>query len=218
MKSHTELLSWSLLQKEAKRVRLNSDSQPRVVPDSNNYESRKQINCIVYDYSRQRVNRTIIDLLIDLANEVKLPEKIDNLINGKKINISENRPALHTALRDLSNKSILIDGLDIMSEVVSTREKIRMISNRIREKKWLGYSGLPITDVVNIGIGGSDLGPRVCIHALSNYVSKEFNYHFISDVDPASFNDVIVKINPETTLFIVSSKSFTTKETLLNAR
>lgn len=84
MKSHTELLSWSLLQKEAKRVRLNSDSQPRVVPDSNNYESRKQINCIVYDYSRQRVNRTIIDLLIDLANEVKLPEKIDNLINGDR--------------------------------------------------------------------------------------------------------------------------------------
>lgn len=93
-----------------------------------------------------------------------------------------------------------------------------MISNRIREKKWLGHSGLPITDIVNIGIGGSDLGPRVCINALSNYISKEFNYHFISDVDPVSFNDVIAKINPQTTLFIVSSKSFTTKETLLNAR
>lgn len=218
MKSHTELLSWNLLQKEADRVRLNSDSLTCVVPDSNNYESSKQINCIEYDYSRQRVNRTIIDLLIDLANEVKLQEKIDNLINGKKINISENRPALHTALRDLGNKSIMIDGLDIMSAVINTREKIKVISNQIREKRWLGYSGLPITDIVNIGIGGSDLGPRVCIHALSNYVSKEFNYHFISDVDPASFSDVIAKINPQTTLFIVSSKSFTTKETLLNAR
>lgn len=218
MKSHTELLSWNLLQKEADRVRLNSDSLTCVVPDSNNYESSKQINCIEYDYSRQRVNRTIIDLLIDLTNEVKLQEKIDNLINGKKINISENRPALHTALRDLGNKSIMIDGLDIMSAVINTREKIKVISNQIREKRWLGYSGLPITDIVNIGIGGSDLGPRVCIHALSNYVSKEFNYHFISDVDPASFSDVIAKINPQTTLFIVSSKSFTTKETLLNAR
>ncbi|HGF0863906.1 TPA: glucose-6-phosphate isomerase, partial [Legionella pneumophila] len=189
MKSHTELLSWNLLQKEADRVRLNSDSLTCVVPDSNNYESSKQINCIEYDYSRQRVNRTIIDLLIDLANEVKLQEKIDNLINGKKINISENRPALHTALRDLGNKSIMIDGLDIMSAVINTREKIKVISNQIREKKWLGHSGLPITDIVNIGIGGSDLGPRVCINALSNYISKEFNYHFISDVDPASFND-----------------------------
>ncbi|HAT1774439.1 TPA: glucose-6-phosphate isomerase [Legionella pneumophila] len=218
MKRQTELPIWNLLQQEADKIRLTSGSQLTPFMNGMHLDYCKQINTIEYDYSRQKVNNTILDLLINLANEIKLQEKIDGLIRGEKVNISENRSALHTALRDLSNKSILIDGLDIMSEVVSTREKIRMISNRIREKKWLGYSGLPITDIVNIGIGGSDLGPRVCIHALSNYVSKEFNYHFISDVDPASFNDVIAKINPQTTLFIVSSKSFTTKETLLNAR
>ncbi|MFO2957123.1 glucose-6-phosphate isomerase [Legionella pneumophila serogroup 8] len=218
MKRQTELPMWNLLQQEADKIRLTSGSQLTPFMNGMHLDYCKQINTIEYDYSRQKVNNTILDLLINLANEIKLQEKIDGLIRGEKVNISENRSALHTALRDLSNKSILIDGLDIMSEVVSTREKIRMISNRIREKKWLGYSGLPITDIVNIGIGGSDLGPRVCIHALSNYVSKEFNYHFISDVDPASFNDVIAKINPQTTLFIVSSKSFTTKETLLNAR
>ncbi|HAT1822282.1 TPA: glucose-6-phosphate isomerase [Legionella pneumophila] len=218
MKRQTELPMWNLLQQEADKIRLTSGSQLTPFMNGMHLDYCKQINTIEYDYSRQKVNNIILDLLINLANEIKLQEKIDGLIRGEKVNISENRSALHTALRDLSNKSILIDGLDIMSEVVSTREKIRMISNRIREKKWLGYSGLPITDIVNIGIGGSDLGPRVCIHALSNYVSKEFNYHFISDVDPASFNDVIAKINPQTTLFIVSSKSFTTKETLLNAR
>ncbi|HAT1847140.1 TPA: glucose-6-phosphate isomerase [Legionella pneumophila] len=218
MKRQTELPMWNLLQQEADKIRLTSGSQLTPFMNGMHLDYCKQINTIEYDYSRQKVNNIILDLLINLANEIKLQEKIDGLIRGEKVNISENRSALHTALRDLSNKSILIDGLDIMSEVVSTRERIRMISNRIREKKWLGYSGLPITDIVNIGIGGSDLGPRVCIHALSNYVSKEFNYHFISDVDPASFNDVIAKINPQTTLFIVSSKSFTTKETLLNAR
>lgn len=218
MKRQTELPMWNLLQQEADKIRLTSGSQLTPFMNGMHLDYCKQINTIEYDYSRQKVNNIILDLLINLANEIKLQEKIDGLIRGEKVNISENRSALHTALRDLSNKSILIDGLDIMSEVVSTREKIRMISNRIREKKWLGYSGLPITDIVNIGIGGSDLGPRVCIHALSNYVSKEFNYHFISDVDPASFNDVIAKINRQTTLFIVSSKSFTTKETLLNAR
>ncbi len=218
MKRQTELPMWNLLQQEADKIRLTSGSQLTPFMNGMHLDYCKQINTIEYDYSRQKVNNIILDLLINLANEIKLQEKIDGLIRGEKVNISENRSALHTALRDLSNKSILIDGLDIMSEVVSTREKIRMISNRIREKKWLGYSGLPITDIVNIGIGGSDLGPRVCIHALSNYISKEFNYHFISDVDPVSFNDVIAKINLQTTLFIVSSKSFTTKETLLNAR
>ncbi|HHG8550927.1 TPA: glucose-6-phosphate isomerase [Legionella pneumophila] len=218
MKRQTELPMWNLLRQEADKIRLTSGSQLTPFMNGMHLDYCKQINTIEYDYSRQKVNNTILDLLINLANEIKLQEKIDGLIRGEKVNISENRPALHTALRDLSNKSILIDGLDIVSEVVSTREKIRVISNRIREKKWLGHSGLPITDIVNIGIGGSDLGPRVCINALSNYISKEFNYHFISDVDPASFNDVIAKINPQTTLFIVSSKSFTTKETLLNAR
>ncbi|KGP63652.1 glucose-6-phosphate isomerase [Legionella norrlandica] len=218
MKRQTELLSWSLLQKEADRVHLNSSSQSHLVVDPNNYDCKRQINCIEYDYSRQRVNQVIIDLLIELANEVQLQEKIDGLINGEKVNVTEGRSALHAALRDLSYKSIMIDGVDIMSEVINTREKIKVVSDKIREKRWLGYSGLPVTDIVNIGIGGSDLGPRLCIHALSDYISKEFHYHFISDVDPVSFNQVIAKINPQTTLFIISSKSFTTKETLLNAK
>lgn len=217
MKQLTELSVWNELQKQAINTRLLSGTALKAQTHDHANQYVKHINNITFNFSRQRINGIIIDLLINLANEVGLADKIDRLMKGSRVNVSEQKAALHTALRDLSNSPVFIDGFNIMSEVVETREKIKIISDLVRNKKWIGYSGESITDIVNIGIGGSDLGPRLCINALAHLNSPDLNYHFISDVDPDSYDSVITKVNPKTTLFIISSKSFTTKETLLNA-
>ncbi|KTD47605.1 glucose-6-phosphate isomerase [Legionella quateirensis] len=217
MKQLTESTLWNELQKQASNIRLLTGTGLQQLTHAHGSQYKKHIGSVTFDFSRQRVNETIIDLLIQLANEVGLAEKIDCLMNGSKVNVSENKAALHTALRDLTNNPVYVDGLNIMNEVIDTREKIKLISDLVRNRQWLGYSGKPVTDIVNIGMGGSDLGPRLCINALTTYSIDSLNFHFISDVDPDSFNQVIARINPQTTLFIISSKSFTTKETLLNA-
>ena len=170
------------------------------------------------DYSNQHITTDTLELLLALADSCNLQGKINALIRGDNVNISENRPALHTALRAPINTSILVSAQDIMPMVVSTRNKIKDVVAKIRTKQWLGYSGKPITDIVNIGIGGSDLGPRFCLKALKEFTSKELGYHFISDADPNSFKNAVENLTPDTTLFIVSSKSFTTQETLYNAK
>lgn len=170
------------------------------------------------DYSHQHITDDILELLIALANTCQLREKIHGLMRGDIVNNSENRPALHTALRAPADTSIWVDGQNIMDEIIATRGKMQAIAEQIRNKNWFGYSGKPITDIVNIGIGGSDLGPRFCIDALAEHATSDLKYHFISDVDPNSFKQVASQLKPDTTLFIVSSKSFTTQETLYNAR
>ncbi|RUR20243.1 glucose-6-phosphate isomerase [Legionella sp. km535] len=217
MKQLTDSALWNELQKQASHIRLLTGTGLRELTLAHGSQYRKQLGSVTFDFSRQRVSEPIIDLLIQLANEAGLPEKIDGLMNGFKVNVSENKAALHTALRDFRNNPVYVDGFNIMKEVMDTREKIKIISDSVRNRQWLGYSGKPITDIVNIGMGGSDLGPRLCINALSTYSTASLNFHFISDVDPDSFNQVVARINPQTTLFIISSKSFTTKETLLNA-
>jgi len=217
MMQPTQFTSWLELQKQANSIRFLSVPELQKLNQAEKIPYKKKVDCITLDFSRQRINDAILDLLVELANECKLEEKIHSLMQGGKVNISENKAALHTSLRDLDNKPVLVDGLNIMTEVTDTREKIKLISESVRTKKWLGYTGKPITDIVNIGIGGSDLGPRLCINALVPYSSSEFKYHFISDADSESFNNVLKYIDPQTTLFIISSKSFTTKETLLNA-
>lgn len=217
MKQLTEFTVWNELQKQASNIRLLTGTGLQELTQAQRNQFSKHISNVTFDFSKQRINDDILNLLINLAQEVSLAEKIDCLMNGYKLNVSEQKAALHTALRDSTGNPIYIDGFNIMSEVVDTRAKIKLISDSIRNKKWFGCSGKPITDIVNIGMGGSDLGPRLCISALSAYCSEALNYHFISDVDPVSYNSAIARINPETTLFIVSSKSFTTKETMLNA-
>ncbi|MBL7480034.1 glucose-6-phosphate isomerase [Legionella bononiensis] len=217
MKKLTELASWNELQKEAKNLREKGRAEALYLNENAKSLYIKSMGFLTFDFSKQMINSTIMDLLVRLANDVELGERIENLMSGKKVNVSEHKAALHTALRDFETSSLLVDGLNIMSEVDNTREQIKRISNLIRTKKWLGYSGTHITDVVNIGIGGSDLGPRFCINALDSYCSKDLNYYFISDADPDGFDAIIKLIDPQTTLFIISSKSFTTKETLINA-
>ncbi|AHE66650.1 glucose-6-phosphate isomerase [Legionella oakridgensis] len=170
------------------------------------------------DYSHQHVTDHTLELLFSLAKRCSLQEKIQGLLTGDKVNLSENRPALHTALRAPEHTEIWVDGHNIMEDVIVARHKMKALVEQIRNKQWLGFSGQPIRDIVNIGMGGSDLGPRFCIKAFADYRSPDFGYHFISDADPNSFNNAVAMLNPETTLFIVSSKSFTTQETLYNAR
>ncbi|STX39956.1 glucose-6-phosphate isomerase [Legionella feeleii] len=216
-KQLTELDSWKNLTKHAETFRLTTIKDLKQSALRNNL-LRVTTQSISIDFSNQRINETTLELLLKLANERNLKEKITALMQGEPVNQSEKRPALHTALRSLDKKPIVIDGRDIISDVYATREKMRMIANQIRAGQWLGFSGRPITDIVNIGIGGSDLGPRFCIKALSDFTDTRFGYHFVSDVDPNAFNNAVAKLNPETTLFIIASKSFTTQETLYNAK
>lgn len=172
---------------------------------------------IELNYSHQKINKEELRLLVALATSCDLKNKINQLFSGKPLNSTENRPALHTALRANDNKKLWINNQNILDHVAFSKSEINRISTTIRNKLWLGYSGKPITDIVNIGIGGSDLGPRLCVQALQKYTSKAFGYHFVSDADPQRFDNTVEHLNPETTLFIVSSKSFTTRETLYNA-
>lgn len=169
---------------------------------------------ITLDYSGQQVNPSIMDALFDLANECNLYEHIDSLMIGKPLNNTENRPALHTALRAPEREAIWVNQQNIVPEVINVRQQMHEISTKIRNKEWTGYSGKSITDVINIGIGGSMLGPYFCIHSLSDLVTHQLRFHFISDIDPYAFQRTTAKLNPETTLFIISSKSLTTPETL----
>ena len=157
--------------------------------------------------------------LYALAKQCSLREKIHALMRGDVVNHSEQKPALHTALRAQNHATpIWVNHQNVIKDIVSTRHEIQRIATSIRTKQWFGYLGNPITDIVNIGIGGSDLGPRFCLNALSEYTTKDLNYHFVSDVDPNSFINAVASLRPETTLFIISSKSFATKETLYNAK
>ncbi len=209
---------WKSLDEHAQSLRLYATSD--LIQASVN--ERAQFNassCNIHlDYSNQRVTAKTLELLIELADSCCLRDKIHALMRGDNVNISENRPALHTALRASSDIPILVNGHNVMLDVMAARKKMQIIVEQIREKQWLGFSGKPITDIVNIGIGGSDLGPRFSLKALEDFTEKALGYHFISDSDPSSFTSAMAKLAPETTLFIVSSKSFTTQETLYNAR
>lgn len=169
------------------------------------------------DYSKNRINDETLKLLFDLANECGLKEKINAMFEGEKINNTENRAVLHTALRNKANHSVKIDDMDIMPNVREVLAKMQNFSDSLRGGSWLGYTNQIITDIVNIGIGGSDLGVLMVCKALKNHAHPRLNMHFVSNVDGAELQGVLEKIHPETTLFIVASKTFSTQETLTNA-
>lgn len=217
MKQLTELNSWIDLKKHAQSLHFATISHLKQSP-SRNKSLRLSTQNICIDFSSQRINETTIQLLLNLAQERHLKKQINALIQGEPVNLSENSPALHTALRHFGETEIRVNNQDIIPEIMATREEMRRISEQIRAKKWFGFSGKAITDIVNIGIGGSDLGPRFCIKVLSEFLSPELGYHFVSDVDPYAFKNAVAGLSPETTLFIISSKSFSTQETLYNAQ
>ncbi|HIC1602682.1 TPA: glucose-6-phosphate isomerase [Escherichia coli] len=171
---------------------------------------------MLVDYSKNRITEETLAKLQDLAKECDLAGAIKSMFSGEKINRTENRAVLHAALRNRSNTPILVDGKDVMPEVNAVLEKMKTFSEAIISGEWKGYTGKAITDVVNIGIGGSDLGPYMVTEALRPY-KNHLNMHFVSNVDGTHIAEVLKKVNPETTLFLVASKTFTTQETMTNA-
>ena len=171
---------------------------------------------MLVDYSKNRITEETLAKLQDLAKECDLAGAIKSMFSGEKINRTENRAVLHVALRNRSNTPILVDGKDVMPQVNAVLEKMKTFSEAIISGEWKGYTGKAITDVVNIGIGGSDLGPYMVTEALRPY-KNHLNMHFVSNVDGTHIAEVLKKVNPETTLFLVASKTFTTQETMTNA-
>ena len=171
---------------------------------------------ILFDYSKNRIDDTTKALLLQLARECRLEDAIKAMFAGDAINETEGRAVLHTALRRQSDGPVLVDGTDVMPDVKAVLDKMRGFSERIISGDWKGYTGKPITDVVNIGIGGSDLGPVMVTEALKPY-KNHLNIHFVSNVDGTHIAEVLKKTNPETTLFLIASKTFTTQETMANA-
>lgn len=173
-------------------------------------------NGILFDYSKNRMTQKTLDLLIELAGECRLKEAIEKQFSGDLINETENRAVLHTALRNRSNHSVLVNGKNVMPEVNAVLEQMKTFSGKVISGEWKGFSGKEITDVVNIGIGGSDLGPAMVTEALKHFKTR-LNLHFVSNVDATHLVETLKDLNPETTLFIVASKTFTTQETMTNA-
>jgi len=175
-----------------------------------------QWNDFLVDYSKNIVTKETMDLLQELANDVQLKDAIKQYFEGDSINQTENRAVLHTALRAKESATVFVDGTNVMPEIYAVKNKIKQFSNEIISGQRKGYTGKPFTDVVNIGIGGSDLGPAMIVEALQ-YYKNPLNVHFVSNVDGDHVNEILKKVNPETTLFVIVSKTFTTQETLSNA-
>ncbi|ASU14963.1 glucose-6-phosphate isomerase [Actinobacillus pleuropneumoniae] len=211
----TKTAAWSALEQH-KADNLNI---PQLFAEDANRFDKYHLNFeqqILVDFSKNAINQKTLALLRQLANECGLASATEAMFSGQKINRTENRAVLHTALRNRSNTPVLVDGKDVMPEVNAVLAKMKDFCERVISGGWKGYTGKAITDVINIGIGGSDLGPYMVTEALRPY-KNHLNMHFVSNVDGTHIAEVLKKVNPETTLVLVASKTFTTQETMTNA-
>ncbi len=177
-----------------------------------------QAEDIYLDYSKNRVTDETMSLLIDLARECGVPERRDAMFRGEHINVSEDRAVLHVALRMPRDVSLVVDGEDVVAQVHEVLDRMRDFAERVRSGKWTGYTGKPIRNIINVGIGGSDLGPVMAYEALRHYSRRDLNFRFVSNVDSTDFVEATRDLAADETLFIISSKTFGTLETLTNAR
>ena len=175
-----------------------------------------KLNDLSVDFSKNRITKETLNLLVELAKEVDLKDAIEKQFSGEPINVTEGRAVLHTALRSTSDEPLLVNGKNIKPRIQSALRKIKSFSNKVISGKWKGYTGKSITDIVNIGIGGSDLGPDMVVESLT-YYKNQLTTHFVSNVDGDHVSEVIKNLDPETTLFVIVSKTFTTQETISNA-
>jgi glucose-6-phosphate isomerase len=212
----SQTIAWQKIQSHFEKMQATS-MKDLFASDANRVEKfHMQWNDFLVDYSKNIVNQETLDLLLNLANEVQLKQAISSYFQGDVINQTENRAVLHNVLRAKESANVIVDGVNVMPEVYSVKNKIKNFSNEVSSGYKKGFTGKPFTDIVNIGIGGSDLGPAMIVEALQFY-KNDLNVHFVSNVDGDHVNEVIKKLNPETTLFVVVSKTFTTQETLSNA-
>ncbi|MCQ2965713.1 MAG: glucose-6-phosphate isomerase [Alphaproteobacteria bacterium] len=216
--SLTDLQSWKKLEKDFTAIR-SKHMRDMFAEDANRFEKFSvSLDDMLVDYSKNRIDSTVMDDLIALAREAGVEKMRDKMFSGEKINLTENRAVLHTALRNRSSRSILVDGKDVMPQIKEVLAKMGKFSNAVRSGEWTGATGKKMTDVINIGIGGSDLGPVMVCEALKHYQSDDLHVRFVSNVDGTHMIETLKTLNPETTLFIVASKTFTTQETLTNAK
>ncbi len=217
MTTPTQLPAWKALEDHYREV------SPRHMRDLFKEDPKRfdkfslRFDDILFDFSKNRITERTLALLYDLARQADLRGWTEKMFTGQKINTTEDRAVLHVALRNRSNRPILVDGQDVMPEVNAVLAHMRQFSEQIRSGAWKGYTGKAITDVVNIGIGGSDLGPVMATEALKPYAKPGLRAHFVSNVDGTHIAETLKKCSPESTLFIVASKTFTTQETLTNA-
>ena len=212
----TETVSWSKLQKHYNEMQ-NASMQEMFKADASRTEKFNiKWNDFLIDYSKNIINQETITLLLDLAKEVGLKEAIEDYFDGALINQTENRAVLHTALRAKEGVVVNVNGENVIPEVYEVKNKIKVFTSEVVSGERKGYTNKSFTDVVNIGIGGSDLGPAMAVEALQ-YYKNHLNVHFVSNVDGDHVNEIIKKLNPETTLFVIVSKTFTTQETLTNS-
>ncbi len=214
----TELKSWKQLEKHFETVK-DAHLRDLFAKDPKRAEKFSiEFEDLLLDYSKNRVTDQTMKLLFSLAKESKLKEAIKDMFDGKPINVTENRSVLHIALRNRSNRPILVKGKDVMPDVNAVLQKMADFTDKVRSGEWLGYSGEPIRNIVNIGIGGSDLGPKMACEALKAYNDKTLNVYFVSNVDGYHLADTLSELNPDETLFVIASKTFTTLETMTNAK
>ena len=213
----TESAAWQALQSHYQEIQ-HLTMRDLFSQDSQRFNKFSlQFDEILLDFSKNRITEHTLTLLMDLAKQAGLPAWIEKMFCGDKINFTENRAVLHVALRNRSNNPIIVDGEDVMPQVNAVLQKMRQFSDAVRSGQWLGYSGKPICDVVNIGIGGSDLGPVMVTEALKPYGKPGLKVHFVSNIDGTHIAETLKNLNPKTTLFIIASKTFTTQETITNA-
>lgn len=217
MTNLTELSSWKKLTEHFAGV---SGLQMRDLfnKDSERFDKFSlKTEYLFLDYSKNRITEDTMKLLIALAEQCNVKAGIEDMFSGKKINTTEGRAVLHTALRNRSNRPVYVEGVNVMDDINRVLGQMKKFSESVRNGEWKGYTGKAITDVINIGIGGSDLGPVMVCEALKPYARQGLNVHFVSNVDGTHIVEALKKVNPETTLFIIASKTFTTQETIANA-
>lgn len=217
MTTLTELPTWKKLQEHYNHVSSYHLREMFKADPDRFTKFSLSVNDLFLDYSKNRITGETLNLLFDLAKVCKVDDGINSMFSGKKINSTEGRAVLHIALRNRSNRPIEVDGVDVMPEVNKVLEQMKKFSESVRSGTWKGYTGKSITDVVNIGIGGSDLGPVMVCEALKPYSKRDLKVHFVSNVDSTHIVETLKKVDPETTLFIIASKTFTTQETIANA-
>jgi len=217
MSTLTQSTTWKALEEHFKEIR-QSHMRDMFAEDPQRFDKFSlKLNDILFDYSKNIINSQTMEQLYNLADECEIGLWIRRMFDGEPINQSENRAVLHTALRNKSEQPVLVDGEDVMPAVREEQERVKNLAEAIRTRSWRGYYNQPITDVVNIGIGGSNLGPLMVTEALRPYSLHDLNIHYVSNIDENHINDTLEKLNPATTFFIIASKSFTTQDTMVNA-
>ncbi|WP_062569940.1 glucose-6-phosphate isomerase [Pseudoalteromonas arabiensis] len=218
MSNRSQLASWQALSDSAKKMK-QIHLKDLFANDSSRFEQfSAQIPGVLFDYSKQHIDKTVFEQLIALANECDISSWREKMFTGEKINITEDRAVLHTALRNRANTPVMVDGDNVTNDVNNELAKMKQFVNKVRSGEWLGYTGKAVKDVVAIGVGGSNLGPQMATEALAAYADDTLKVHYVSNVDGVQIASVLKELSAETTLFVISSKTFTTSETMTNAK